>query len=245
MRLSRLPSAPGQDSQCPHRLGSSCPIRLNPVPCRCHRGDGRHEPPLQCQPAARGRRPMRIVIASSFVPFIRGGGRFIVDWLEEKLRDHGHQVEKFYLPSDERPRDPPRHAPRLSHDECGRWRRPAHHDPPPGSSPETPQQDRLVHPPHAWLLRSCPYRAFERAAHRGRTRPARGAHPHRHGSLAEARKIFTNSRVVGDRLRSFNGLQSEVLYPPLFDVSGFRFESANDEIVSVCRVEPHTSARSS
>ncbi len=36
-------------------------------------------------------------------PLHPGGGRFIVDWLEEKLRDHGHQVEKFYLPSDERP----------------------------------------------------------------------------------------------------------------------------------------------
>ena len=28
---------------------------------------------------------MRIVLASSFVPFINGGGRFIVEWLEQKL----------------------------------------------------------------------------------------------------------------------------------------------------------------
>ena len=41
---------------------------------------------------------MRIVLASTFVPFINGGARFSVEWLEEKLREHGHEVERFYLP---------------------------------------------------------------------------------------------------------------------------------------------------
>ncbi len=44
---------------------------------------------------------MRICLVSSFVPFINGGGRFIVEWLEQKLREHGHEVERFYLPSEE------------------------------------------------------------------------------------------------------------------------------------------------
>ncbi|MDO9245520.1 MAG: glycosyl transferase family 1, partial [Phenylobacterium sp.] len=35
---------------------------------------------------------MKIVLASSFVPFINGGARFIVEWLEEKLLEHGHEV---------------------------------------------------------------------------------------------------------------------------------------------------------
>src|SRR5688572_11257455 len=41
---------------------------------------------------------MKIILASSFVPFIHGGARFIVEWLETKLCEHGHQVERFYLP---------------------------------------------------------------------------------------------------------------------------------------------------
>src|SRR5688572_13629685 len=41
---------------------------------------------------------MRIILASSFVPFIHGGARFIVEWLETKLCERGHEVERFYLP---------------------------------------------------------------------------------------------------------------------------------------------------
>lgn len=182
---------------------------------------------------------MRIVIASSFVPFVRGGGRFIVDWLEEKLRTHGHQVEKFYLPSDERPEvlldtllayrlmaaaegadrlitiRPPAHV--LKHPDKIVWF--IHH---------MRGYYDLAHTEHSSVPPNAEGRALREALVRVDT-----------AGLAEARKIFTNSRVVGERLKTFNGLSSEVLYPPLFDVSGFRFEDSNEEIVSVCRVEPH------
>ena len=36
-----------------------------------------------------------------------------------------------------------------------------------------------------------------------------------HEFLPEARKIFVNSHITADRLRKFNGIGSEVLYPPL------------------------------
>ena len=48
---------------------------------------------------------MRIVLASSFVPFVNGGGRFIVEWLEQKLLERGHRVERFYIPFVDRPED--------------------------------------------------------------------------------------------------------------------------------------------
>lgn len=182
---------------------------------------------------------MRIVIASSFVPFIRGGGRFIVDWLEEKLKAHGHQVEKFYLPSDERPEvlldtllayrlmeaaegadrlitiRPPAHL--LRHPNKIVWF--IHH---------MRGYYDLADTEHSSVPPNAEGRALREALVRADT-----------AGLAEARKIFTNSRVVGDRLKAFNGLASEVLYPPLYDVSGFRFEEQSDEIVTVCRVEPH------
>jgi glycosyltransferase involved in cell wall biosynthesis len=58
-------------------------------------------------------------------------------------------------------------------------------------------------------------------------------------ALAEAHRVFTNSRVVGDRLRHFNKLDSEVLYPPVLQPEMFRAGEYGDEIVSVCRMEHH------
>jgi glycosyltransferase involved in cell wall biosynthesis len=46
---------------------------------------------------------MKFVLASTYVPFIKGGGRFIVDWLEAKLLEHGHEVETFFLPFTDHP----------------------------------------------------------------------------------------------------------------------------------------------
>lgn len=41
---------------------------------------------------------MKIIIASTIVPFIEGGGTFIVDWLEQKLKESGHQVDVLKIP---------------------------------------------------------------------------------------------------------------------------------------------------
>ena len=58
-------------------------------------------------------------------------------------------------------------------------------------------------------------------------------------ALKEARHLFTNSRVVSDRVRRFNGLESEVLYPPVLRPELFAAGEYGNEIVSVCRVERH------
>ena len=41
---------------------------------------------------------MNIVIASTIVPFINGGGTFIVDWTAAKLKEAGHNVEVLKIP---------------------------------------------------------------------------------------------------------------------------------------------------
>jgi glycosyltransferase involved in cell wall biosynthesis len=58
-------------------------------------------------------------------------------------------------------------------------------------------------------------------------------------AISEAKRVFTNSRIVSDRLKKFNGLDSEVLYPPIHRPERFRPGPYGDEIVSVCRVESH------
>ncbi len=57
-------------------------------------------------------------------------------------------------------------------------------------------------------------------------------------ALTEARLVFTNSAVVGQRLRDFNQVDSEVLYPPILHPERFSPEAYNDEIVYVSRLFP-------
>ena len=41
---------------------------------------------------------MKIGLVSSTIPLVQGGGRFIVDWLAEKLVAAGHSVEIVWIP---------------------------------------------------------------------------------------------------------------------------------------------------
>lgn len=182
---------------------------------------------------------MRIVLASSFVPHVHGGARFIVEWTEEMLRQHGHDVERFYLPFVDEPDAllGQMAAYRLMDlsESCDRliaFRPPAHVLPHPnkvlwfihhvrifydlwdrgyGAGPE--------HPRHTEIRRQL--NAFDT-----------------HG-LSEARRVFTNSRVVADRVARFNGVAAEPLYPPLWAPERFACLGYGDEIVMVSRVEPH------
>ena len=82
-----------------------------------------------------------------------------------------------------------------------------------------------------------PYRGVpDDAKHRG-FRDA--LHAVDNAGLREAKAIFTNSKVVSDRLTRYNGLGSEVLYPPLFQPERFYCAEFSDEIVYICRVEHH------
>lgn len=54
--------------------------------------------------------------------------------------------------------------------------------------------------------------------------------------LREARRIYVNSREVAGRLQRFNGIQSEVLYPPLLDRELCHFESYGDFLFYPSRI---------
>ncbi len=55
-------------------------------------------------------------------------------------------------------------------------------------------------------------------------------------SLRESRKIFSISRTVSERLQKWNGLASEILFPPVSDSAAFSFESLDDFVLSVARL---------
>jgi glycosyltransferase involved in cell wall biosynthesis len=54
--------------------------------------------------------------------------------------------------------------------------------------------------------------------------------------LRQVRKIYTNSQVTSDRLKRFNGIESEVLFPPLADTSQFFCSGYGDYILYLGRI---------
>lgn len=182
---------------------------------------------------------MRIIVASSMVPFVNGGGRFIVDWLHAKLVEYGHQSEVVYLPFVDEPQhmleqtlayrllDLSDTAERLV---CVR--------PPAYVLPHPHKVLWFIHHFRAFYdLWDTPYRSVADDA-KGRALRARLVEMDTN-AFAEARRVFANSKVVADRLNRFNGVAAEVLYPPLLKSDHFRTLGFNDEIVCVCRIEPH------
>ena len=180
---------------------------------------------------------MRIVLFSSYVPFIDGGARFIVEWLKQKLLECGHEVEHIYVPFSDHPQHllaqmtafrsfrieradrvicfrPPAHL--LQHPNKVLWF--IHHF--------RVVYDRwgteIAPPPTRYnqALRQAIFRADDIA-------------------FREARAIFTNSRVVLERLRKFNNVDGSVLYPPILDPAIYQNTGYGDEVVYVSRLVPH------
>jgi glycosyltransferase involved in cell wall biosynthesis len=182
---------------------------------------------------------VKIGLVSSTVPLAQGGGRFIVDWLSTKLVQAGHQVETVWIPYSDEPSQifPQMTAFRLldlegSFDRVITFRPPAH---------VVRHRAKIVWFIHhirifydMWDTMYCPvpptpyWQSFRHALMEADTR-----------TLQEARTIFTNSKVVADRVRRFNNLECEVLYPPVFAPERFFNDAWGDEIVCVCRMEHH------
>lgn len=183
--------------------------------------------------------PMRIALVSSAAPLIQGGARLIVEWLGQKLIERGHKVESIFIPTADEPETVLQEMATFrmleldqGYDLAICFRPPAH----------MIRHRRKVcwfihHIRQFYDLWDTEFRGLPDTAQTRAIRHAVIAADT--AGLSEARTIFTNSRTVSDRLARFNGLASEVLYPPLFDPGGFRFETIGDEIVSVARLEQH------
>lgn len=181
---------------------------------------------------------MRIALCSSFLPLTNGGYRNIVEWLQPMLEEQGHQVEKVYLPEIDIP------DVLFKQMMAFRWVnldaadriicfRPQAH--------LIPHRHKIlwfIHHIRAFYdLWDSPYRGFpDDLKHRG-IRDA--LHHVDNAGLREAKAIFTNSRVVSNRLKTYNQIDSETLYPPVFQPERFHCSGFNDEIVCICRVEHH------
>ncbi len=182
---------------------------------------------------------MRVVIASTSIPHIDGGGQLIVRWTADALRAEGHEVEEFFLPF------PPGARPALSAMVGLR------------AMPFAGSGDRLIAirwPAHiirhenkaTWFIHhyrqlfdlwDTPYRGVPANAEGVAYREALRRIDNQ--GMSESRDLFTNSLIVRDRVREYNGLDPEPLFPPLGgDTSRFRTERYGDFVFYPSRVTP-------
>lgn len=182
---------------------------------------------------------MRIAIVSSMMPFVGGGARLIVSWLSTVLKHRGVEIEVFNLPFSDDPRTMCEEmvAFRLldiasSADRMVVIRPPCH----------------LIRHPHkfVWFIHHTRGlydlwgSLYSPVTDDRRGRVLRQSVIEMDDTgLAEARAIFTNSSTVSGRLRRYNGLSSQVLYPPVFGAERFVCKGYGEVIVCICRVEHH------
>ena len=182
---------------------------------------------------------MKVGLATTTVPFVPGGATTIVDSLERALIVRGHDVDTLRLPfeSDVTAMLPQMLALRLHHVEdfgdrliCIR----------------TPSY--LLQHPHkvlwfihhhrgAYDLWGTEYADLRDDARGREMRDAIRAADD--VAFDEANAIYSNSKVVADRLRDFNGVHAEVLYPPLDNPEQFYCDGYGDDIVYVSRIQHH------
>jgi glycosyltransferase involved in cell wall biosynthesis len=164
---------------------------------------------------------MRIAVVNNCVPFLRGGAEYLAEALCEKLIEHGHEAILVRLPLRWQPPRTILHSiltSRLLHfpntDRVIALKFPAYYVRHPEKRVWLLHQFRQVYDlwgtplqglpddPESRLLRNVIIRCDNQW-------------------LGEAAKIYTNSPVTQKRLKQFNNIDSEVLWPPLRDAAHF------------------------
>jgi glycosyltransferase involved in cell wall biosynthesis len=182
---------------------------------------------------------MKIIIASTVVPFLYGGYTVILDSLAEELVRAGHEVEVLKFPFSSRYDelldqmtalrllDLSEHGDRLitvrfpsyllRHPKKVVWF--IHHHRGAYDLWGTRYQDIPLTPEGMRIRDSI--RAADRLG------------------LGESHRVFSNSRVVASRLQQFNGIKAEVLYPPLPNAARYHRAGYNDTILYLNRLVHH------
>jgi glycosyltransferase involved in cell wall biosynthesis len=179
---------------------------------------------------------LKILVASTHVPFIRGGGTMIVEDLAAELAERGHEVDVLTLPFwsvwDEmveqmlalRLINVQKRADRLicirtpsyliEHENKVAW--------------------FIHHHRGAYDLWGTQFQDIPNSEEGLKVLASIKTSDNR--SLREVKKLFTNSQVVSKRLSKFNQLDSTVLYPPLRHAERFRCRSYGDYIFYASRI---------
>lgn len=182
---------------------------------------------------------MKVLIATTENPFVDGGAAMIVTWLDEVLRERGHKVDTLRFPfSDEsgdileqtmalRLVDVSEHGDRLITVRS------------PSYMLKHPRKTCwfIHHYRSAYDLWGTKYQSLPSTPEGDATRQAIIAADN--VALRECTPLFCNSRVVRQRMKQYNGLDSEVLYPPLRNPEQFHYNECGDFLLYFSRLTHH------
>ncbi len=164
----------------------------------------------------RGAHKIRIALVNNYLPFVYGGAEFLVDTLKDQLLARGHEVSLTRIPFpatlDHNVINNILSCRCISFDDADKviaFKFPAYFVRHPNKTLWMFHQLRQVY--ELWDsdygLRPSPENADLRAVVSNSDNLF----------LREARRIYVNSKEVAGRLRKYNSIDSEVLYPPLLD----------------------------
>jgi glycosyltransferase involved in cell wall biosynthesis len=180
---------------------------------------------------------MRIAVVNTQVPFVRGGAEQLAHWLVARLGEHGHRAELVNLPYRW---DPPHKL--LEHALAARLTRITDVDrviafkfP----SYCVPHGDKVL-----WVLHQHRPAYDMWGTAYGLPDTTEGRYVRKaileadNRVLAEARRVYVISHVIARRLRTFNGLDPTVLYPPLGDERSYYCEEPGNYLFFPSRINP-------
>jgi glycosyltransferase involved in cell wall biosynthesis len=180
---------------------------------------------------------LKVILVTSTAPFVHGGANLLVDWLEDALTSRGHEVDTFRIPVDSNAYKLPAQLLGLR-----MWDFTGHGDR--LIAVRTPSYLVRHHSKVVWFLHhhrpaydlwdSYPDVPDDGTGEEFR----RMMFVSDELALEEAKAVFTNSKRVSRRLRDFNEMDSEVLYPPLGESQNPRPGPFSDTLVYVSRVTP-------
>jgi glycosyltransferase involved in cell wall biosynthesis len=180
---------------------------------------------------------MKIAVVNTQVPFVRGGAEQLAGWLVDQLREHGHRAELVLLPYWVAPPQTvlenaiAAHFTRITgvdrvialkfpsyyvpHDDKILWV--LHQHRPAYELWRTEFQQELTDTPEGRYVRSAIIEADNRM-------------------LPKARRIYAISGVIARRMRTFNGHDPTVLYPPVGHEQAYNSEEPGNYIFFPSRV---------
>lgn len=181
---------------------------------------------------------MKIVLVSSTAPFVKGGARNIVEWLRIEMLRRGHQVEIIEIPEYDEPSKIIQQSYGLRFLNLDKADKVITFRP----------QSHLIqhHNKTVWFIHHLRvfYDLWESSY---RDFPADDKHVgirdelQRIDTLAlqQAKNVFSNSITMQSRLLKYNGIRSEVLYPPVINAEEYKNISFEKKLVYVSRLEHH------
>jgi len=178
---------------------------------------------------------MKVAVVNTHVPFVRGGAEQLAEGLVGALRDAGHEPALVRLPFFWHP-DPrivehmlaARLTPIPDADLVVGLKFPAYLVPHPNKVLWLLHQHR-----QAYDLWGTPWQGIADTAEGRAIRAAIIRADTQH--IPEARRVYTISGRVAERMRDFNGIHAEVLYPPLLD-SGYQAGPMGDYVFYPSRI---------